>query len=76
MELYTVDVHYNAPSASSDSTGQLVCTYKNLFNILRVLDMSEQVLEYKVSCGANTVFHKSHLSFQCDKLVQQFDWSK
>lgn len=76
MELYTVDVHYNAPNGSLDATGQLVCTYNSLFNILCVLDMSEKVLEYKVSFGANTAFHKSHLSFQCDKLVQQFDWNK
>lgn len=76
MELYTVEVHYDAPSASSDATGQLVCSHKSLFGILHTFDMSKTVLEYKVSCGANTVFHKSRFSFQCDKLVQEFDWSK
>ena len=28
MELYTVDVHYNAPNGSLDATGQFVCTYE------------------------------------------------
>jgi len=76
MELYTVEVHYNAPNSSYDSTGELVCTGESLFGILYTFDKSKTVLEYKVSCGANTVMHKSHFSFQCDKLVQEFDWSK
>ena len=77
MELYTVEIHYNdVPKSSSDVVGELVCASKSLFNILYTLDKSKRVLEYKVSCGANTVMHKSHFSFQCDKLVEQFDFSK
>ena len=76
MDLYTVEIHYNAPNGSSDSTGMLVCNYESLFGILYTFDMSDRVLEYKVSCGANTVMHKSHFRFQLDKLVQKFDWSK
>jgi hypothetical protein len=74
MTLYTVEVHYNE-SSSSSATGELVCTDDSLFGILYTFDKSERVREYKVSSGANTVYHKEHFRFQCDKLVQDFDWS-
>ena len=73
MELYTIDLHWNNSYAS---TGQLVCTFKDLGSITYILDNSNFVLEYKISSGSGGTFTKSHFSFQCDKLVQVFDWSK
>jgi hypothetical protein len=70
MQLYMVEAKFNA--SSENRYGQFVCDGNDLFNLLYAFDMSKPVLEYKVSCGANAVIHKEHLSFQCDKLVTEF----
>jgi len=47
MELYTVEVHYNAPNSSYDSTGELVCTGESLFVIYTLLISLKQFLNIK-----------------------------
>jgi hypothetical protein len=72
MELYTIDLRWNY---SDSPSGQLVCTFKNLGSITYILDNSNFVLEYKISSGSGA-FTQNHFGFQCNKLVQEFDWSK
>lgn len=72
MELYTIDLHWNYADAPS---GQLVCTFKDLSSITYILDNSNFVLEYKISSGPSA-FTKNCFGFRCDKLVEQFDFSK
>lgn len=70
MQLYMVEVKFNA--SSENRYGQYVCNDSDLFNLLYSFDQAKSVLEYKISCGANTTIHKEHLPFSCNKLVTTF----
>ena len=73
--LYTVEFRHT----SSISTGKivtLVCAREDLFDILYMLDRYDGIMDYKVSCGADTHLTKTTLGYPVDKLVTVFKWSE
>jgi hypothetical protein len=68
MYLYTVEIHYQY----NDKIVQLVCIHDALSYLIYTFDKTEDILEYTISCGTNTLLTKEFFSFRCDKLVTEF----
>ena len=68
MYLYTVEIHFRY----NDEIVQLVCINDALSYLIYTFDKSEDILEYTINCGANTLLTKEFFSFSCDKLVMEF----